>query len=541
MHLAILAAVCYGAAPGGQVSVGLDDMAGLLRGDVRVIAMGDSYSVANWNRIPTATLLAWPYPHVTAFCGGSMRWIGPVRCREYCEPVSQVRSADSMGYAVERGSKPLQFYTLPVRGIQELHADDSFSAGEGGLLFEHALAIDEMAEGVHGPVVAAGDTLGFRMLYRAPSDPAQQPPAIELRDLDELRAQVNPVDAARGHHHLGESPADGPVAPVSRQINAIWPDIVLNNDSGGGCRVRLTSDQDLGGSGYYLQMAGGVYWIRLESGARAPGLYLSTVADDTWDYVGFGSNAEGTGTHDKRFARPQFTNWLDATTLDIDQPVLFMWLFAIEASGYDVAIDQMEAMIEQADAAASEVGLANVRHMLVIPHMRFFSGYGQATSHGFALAQQSAAFELAQVRPNVAAASIYAATDGVLFDGGEEGNTWLLAHGFDAFQYGTRTVDLIGGDLGGDLLDQASLHPFGTDAAAFFAAILGDLIREAGCPADLSGDGTISVADLLLVIDGWGGAGNADATGDGIIDLSDLLAVIAAWGDCWPLQSPFGI
>ena len=77
-----------------------------------------------------------------------MRWIGPVRCREYCEPVSQVRSADSMGYAVERGSKPLQFYTLPVRGIQELHADDSFSAGEGGLLFEHALAIDEMAEGV---------------------------------------------------------------------------------------------------------------------------------------------------------------------------------------------------------------------------------------------------------------------------------------------------------------------------------------------------------------------------------------------------------
>ncbi len=540
IHSTILAAVCCGAVPGSQLSVGLEDMAGVLRGDVRVIAMGDSYSVANWGRIPTATLLAWPYPNVTAFCGGSMRWVGPVRCREYCEPVAQVRSADPMGYAVERGSKPLQFYTLPVRGIQELHADDTFSAGENGLLFEHWLAIDEMAEGVHGPVVSAGDTLGFRMLYRAPSDPSQQPSGLVLRDLDELRAQVDLVGGARGHYHLGESPADGPVAPVPRQINAIWPDIMIHNDSTGGCRVRLTSEEDLGGSGYYLQVAGGVYWLQMESGVREPGQYLSTVADDTWDYVGFGSNAEGTGTHDKRFARAQFTHWLDATTLDIDQPVVFMWLFAIETSDYDVAISQMEGMIEQADTAAKEVGLANVQHLLVIPHMRHISGYSQAVSHGFAIAQQSAAFELASVRPNVAAASIYAATDGMTFDGGEEGNAWLLARGFDTFQYGTHSVDLVGGDLGGDLLDQSDVHPSGQDAAAFFAAVLGDLVRDAGCPADVSGNGTISVADLLLVLDEWGGVGIADVTGDGIVNVADLLAVIEAWGDCWPLQSPFG-
>ncbi|MBT6283488.1 MAG: hypothetical protein HOJ00_08940 [Phycisphaerae bacterium] len=53
------------------------------------------------------------------------------------------------------------------------------------------------------------------------------------------------------------------------------------------------------------------------------------------------------------------------------------------------------------------------------------------------------------------------------------------------------------------------------------------------CPADLDGDGTVAVADLLLVIDQWGAIGGpADITGDGIVDVSDLLELVGTWGPC---------
>ena len=53
------------------------------------------------------------------------------------------------------------------------------------------------------------------------------------------------------------------------------------------------------------------------------------------------------------------------------------------------------------------------------------------------------------------------------------------------------------------------------------------------CPADLDGDGTVAVADLLLVIDQWGVLGGpADITGDGIVDVSDLLELVGTWGPC---------
>jgi parallel beta-helix repeat protein len=59
----------------------------------------------------------------------------------------------------------------------------------------------------------------------------------------------------------------------------------------------------------------------------------------------------------------------------------------------------------------------------------------------------------------------------------------------------------------------------------------------APCPADIApgtGDGTVSIADLLFVISNWGaGTGNpADINGDDVVNIADLLAVISAWGAC---------
>jgi plastocyanin len=54
------------------------------------------------------------------------------------------------------------------------------------------------------------------------------------------------------------------------------------------------------------------------------------------------------------------------------------------------------------------------------------------------------------------------------------------------------------------------------------------------CPADVDGDGTIDVNDVLAVIGDWGpcpGCGT-DTNGDGVVDVNDILYVIAAWGPC---------
>jgi hypothetical protein len=55
------------------------------------------------------------------------------------------------------------------------------------------------------------------------------------------------------------------------------------------------------------------------------------------------------------------------------------------------------------------------------------------------------------------------------------------------------------------------------------------------CPADITGDGSVDVDDLLAVLGAWGAVGAglpADVTADGAVDIDDLLAVIGAWGAC---------
>jgi subtilisin-like proprotein convertase family protein len=52
------------------------------------------------------------------------------------------------------------------------------------------------------------------------------------------------------------------------------------------------------------------------------------------------------------------------------------------------------------------------------------------------------------------------------------------------------------------------------------------------CTGDINEDGSVAVADVLLVIDQWGGSGSADINGDGIVDVSDLLALVGNWGPC---------
>lgn len=56
---------------------------------------------------------------------------------------------------------------------------------------------------------------------------------------------------------------------------------------------------------------------------------------------------------------------------------------------------------------------------------------------------------------------------------------------------------------------------------------------ECECISDITGDNTVNITDLLIVIATWGTEGpSGDANYDGIVDIQDLLVVIDTWGPC---------
>jgi len=62
-----------------------------------------------------------------------------------------------------------------------------------------------------------------------------------------------------------------------------------------------------------------------------------------------------------------------------------------------------------------------------------------------------------------------------------------------------------------------------------FLAVEIDAIVDAGPNPDQSGDGTVDVNDLLIVIGNWGGGGQGDVDHDGVVGVNDLLIVLEAW------------
>lgn len=54
------------------------------------------------------------------------------------------------------------------------------------------------------------------------------------------------------------------------------------------------------------------------------------------------------------------------------------------------------------------------------------------------------------------------------------------------------------------------------------------------CPADLNGDGTVGILDLLALLAAWGAdpGGPPDFDGDGNVGILDLLALLSNWGPC---------
>ncbi|MBI68989.1 MAG: hypothetical protein CMJ38_03035 [Phycisphaerae bacterium] len=508
-----------------------------LRTDARLVCIGDSLSTTFYNRIGTASLMAWPIERVTAIGGGAGLGSPIVSCYGHCSPVARVLASDQLGYTVERQTSKQQFFTLPVRGLKEIYGDDSFTAGSNGKLFEFNLNVDALQTSVSGPFLNTDDEMKFRYLYRAPSHSDLHINNLSLRDNGSHVMTFSPEQFARKLWHYGDEPDGLGRSAVPKQINACASDIPANNHLHATARVVVAEYTPIQHTNRYVQVAGGIYYKTDEASSPKEGLYFSSLSDDSWSYSGFCSDTEGQDTHDKQFSLEQFTHWLDVTTLRREQPVVFLWQFGIESIPQSVVRARYELMIEQADAGAKAIGIEQTFHLLITPYMMKVGNSAGKEAHQYLQEHQTVCEEIAQEQSHVGAISIYEATEGVLFIGTNSANDWLLERGFNAFDCGSETIALCDAHFG-NFLDGAIIHPAHADGAKFFAAIIGNEIRRKACHADLVPDGTIGITDVLEAISSWG-TPEGDVTGDGETNVSDILEMINTWGDCWPVQAPF--
>ena len=75
------------------------------------------------------------------------------------------------------------------------------------------------------------------------------------------------------------------------------------------------------------------------------------------------------------------------------------------------------------------------------------------------------------------------------------------------------------------------------DAVYGAEGVMGEMTvwgTSALCPADLDGDGTVGVGDLLLLFAAWGTdpGGPPDLNADGTVGAADMLIMFANWGPC---------
>ncbi len=424
--------------------------------DVRVIAMGDSFCAPIWARVFPAVLRVWPYGPTTAIAGGAARQSQLVQGIEYCEPIASVLGRN---YQVLRDDPQPTYFGLPMRGMREVFGSPELRLGDAGEIIDIRLW-DGMLEGAPGGrLTGDGVAVAFRMLHWM-SGPDREigHVAVEFGDAPEALVPLAHDGVSAGQ--VGASPAD----VIAR--------FAVADDKP---RAILREVDPLMGSGRYFHPAGGVFYRVDCQGDRVPGVYYSSVSDVSWSYAGFAADRACAALGEKVFSREQLAHWARATTLDPATPVVVFWYLAaepIQRAGAEAVFDRM---LTVASGALADAGAHGVTHCLVLPHFHTVGKLGTSDEARARFeAQRDAMFAVATRRADAAAVSIYDATEGVLFDGSDAARAWLDLHGYDAFEYAGRSVDLVH-DVGGRLLDESDLHPAGDDAAALFA---NELIRE---------------------------------------------------------------
>jgi hypothetical protein len=79
------------------------------------------------------------------------------------------------------------------------------------------------------------------------------------------------------------------------------------------------------------------------------------------------------------------------------------------------------------------------------------------------------------------------------------------------------------------IIKVAANGPFGDGGVLDFNL---DFTAGVPCVADLDHDGSVTAADLSIMLGAWGSNGPADLNGSGAVESADLALLLGAWGSC---------
>ncbi|MCH7546894.1 MAG: hypothetical protein IID30_10895, partial [Planctomycetes bacterium] len=90
-------------------------------------------------------------------------------------------------------------------------------------------------------------------------------------------------------------------------------------------------------------------------------------------------------------------------------------------------------------------------------------------------------------------------------------------------------------DARGVSADGTTIVGWGINPEEFTEAYIAVIPGLGGCLADITGDGTVNVTDLLSLLGAWGSCPAPcppDINADGTVNVTDLLDLLGAWGAC---------
>ncbi|USN98052.1 MAG: hypothetical protein H6810_07630 [Phycisphaeraceae bacterium] len=515
--------MAYAAVPFAVDTVGLR---AVLHQDVRVLWLGDSYCVPYGERPSGASLLSWRIDRWSAYAmGDGPNW--SFMKYDLLDPSVATVDAENGYRLFQTGPDAVVRYALPLWRLREYHGEASTPTD----LIRYRFVPGDVSLGFVGSFAAPGQTAMVRTMMLEPPGSPPMLPGVRLTPDGGATVSFDPRVSTRPKRLDGLDPdVDAPSPPADGQIWASPVDVPVTLDASDRFGLTLGVDAAEPGGGYVFPAGLAAY--STDKGARVPGLYFTVLADTSWSYQGFGLDLPSgvSPAIVKTYSQEQLEHWLDVTTIDPAQPIYVFFIVNVEDIEPAVAAAQMEAAVNQTEAAAAHVGAEVARFCFVIPWMHRIEGQDILGRHE---EQRDAAFALANARADVSAVSIYDYTDGVMFNGSAESKQWLADHGYDHFTYGGFTADLSvdGGGPNGGLLDIYRSHPASRDAGAFFAHVIEKAIVDA-CPADYAEPyGVLDLADitgfLTRFIDQKPSADLADPIG--VHDLADVTAFVTSF------------
>ncbi|MEN0020049.1 MAG: GC-type dockerin domain-anchored protein [Planctomycetota bacterium] len=507
--------------------------------DVRVIAAGDSFSVGGFFRVPLALTAVIPGIEITAMhhaagAGGTLPIGFRVLATDYAREANGLRD-NTYGLLFEGnqfGGPVTEQYTFPAVSITELFGKD------GPEITDDRLGRFQIDNGRIGPGTPgiglqpnSNDALACRMLYWAPENRAVVYPQLTVAFGGDS-VSFDPNTEARGLLHLGQA-MDETALPTPGELNAAPEDLVFGiTEEDERIDVIIKADApglEFENSQLYAHPAGMVaYRVDANTGERRRGMYLSYLADASWQYRGFGSDERGQSWLDKRFDVEQLTHWLDITTIDPEQPVVVMIHLANEFNRSDrhPSIENTIAKFRQASQA---VGLDTVHYLFVVPQFHIINDdVGDDARDAFESLREFA-FELARTTDDVSAISLYDATSGIYFRGSLNALNWIRTNDYDNFAYGNLVLDTTGDPLFGRLIDVFQLHVNGEEGAAVIADVMAKTLATP-VPPDVNHDGVLDIDDFSAFVQAFFNVeAKADANFDGVLNIDDFSAFVQAF------------